>query len=66
MYMAYPLALMSSRFQTFHIQISNFSFPLLVFIHQNSNILVFKILESKHSIYCSTLAGLADASQTIN
>ncbi len=50
------------KFQTFHI----FKFQLLVFTHWNSNILIFKILDSKHSIYCSTLVGLAHASQTIN
>ncbi len=47
------------RFQTFDIQLSNFSF-------QYSNISVFKILDSKHFIYCSTLVGLAHASEKIN
>jgi len=54
------------KFQKFDIQISNFSFQLSIFTHQNSNTLVFKILDSKHSVYYSTLVGLAHASQTIN
>jgi hypothetical protein len=55
-----------SKFQIPNISHRNFSFQLSVFTHRNSNISIFKILDSKHSIYCSTLASLAHASQAIN